>query len=568
MEAAESADPLGIAGSVEGERLRFGELVGRRGVTTIHRATHLELGRPVLVELLDVAQPAETSVLADLRREAGILHDLALAGGAIPRVLGVSALTTPAGRWVPYVIREDPGGDPIDMFAAAWRERQGRAPSLAEVMAWLDPVARALASAHRMGLAHRELAPDRIVVATLGGEPRASLLGFSLVPSERKAPAFAPTHGAPEHFDPAFGEPGARSDVFALALITAELLAGRRGLRGESPGALCLSSTAADDRPTPRRMGVELGEAAESVFRSALAVKPEDRPADAGALWAQLTRAAVETTRPRDPEASPPSRRAAEPPGTGSSPAALPAVSPRMVRKWIAIGVGIAVLIAMVPLGVVLYLWSAQPPARKARAPRAKVTATASAQASTPGAHRALALTHAAAGRTTEALLEVRELLRISPGSAADAAIAEIVNQAARETGPPREEAFALMESGMGAHGPDLLLAIAMDSTAPSTVREDAEKSLAKKKVARGASKAVRVAMALRAARNPCDRKEHLERAREEGDERSLPSLTPLLATDGCGFLGTGDCYKCLGDRSQVRAAIEAIQARGRPPRR
>ena len=34
------------------------------------------------------------------------------------------------------------------------------------------------------------------------------------------------------------------------------------------------------------------------------------------------------------------------------------------------------------------------------------------------------------------------------------------------------------------------------------------------------------------------------------------------LATDGCGFLGTGDCLKCLGGRQDLREAISAIQGR------
>jgi hypothetical protein len=127
------------------------------------------------------------------------------------------------------------------------------------------------------------------------------------------------------------------------------------------------------------------------------------------------------------------------------------------------------------------------------------------------------------------------------------------------------ELAFELMEEGMGPAGPDLLFTLATTQATPKATKDRADRALGTEPVRNLASPSLRIALDLRGTKSSCDRKKLFPRARDEGDARSLPYLTPLLATSGCGFLGTGDCLKCLGGRQDLREAIGAIQAREKP---
>ncbi len=63
--------------------------------------------------------------------------------------------------------------------------------------------------------------------------------------------------------------------MFALALVGVELLAGRTALDGEDLVQLGFAAGNPERRPTPARFGVDVPDAVERVFATALAVKPQ-----------------------------------------------------------------------------------------------------------------------------------------------------------------------------------------------------------------------------------------------------------------------------------------------------
>jgi hypothetical protein len=76
------------------------------------------------------------------------------------------------------------------------------------------------------------------------------------------------------------------------------------------------------------------------------------------------------------------------------------------------------------------------------------------------------------------------------------------------------------------------------------------------------ASDAALVALDLHAATS-CDGKHAaIGRAKDSGDARALPLLTPLTYSQGCGFLRSRDCWPCLHRDGSLQAAIAAINAR------
>ena len=102
---------------------------------------------------------------------------------------------------------------------------------------------------------------------------------------------FAPAYGAPEQFDETVGAIGPWTDVYALALVALEAFTDRTVMLGEHLGELALKALDPDNRPTPRALGLAVGDHVEEVFARAVSLSPAGRPQDAGELWGMLKNA-------------------------------------------------------------------------------------------------------------------------------------------------------------------------------------------------------------------------------------------------------------------------------------
>ncbi len=162
----------------------------------------------------------------------------------------------------------------------------------------------------------------------------------------------------------------------------------------------------------------------------------------------------------------------------------------------------------------------------------------------------------------TKALDAYRRLFKLDPKMLSDSEVQENVALAA--TRPESEDyAFQIMEREMGSQGVDVLYRLAFESkgkSAKATAR--AARSLKTDAIRKKASKAALVALDLRAAGSCESKYKLLDRAREEGDARTLVQLRPLFSNTGCGFLGIADCWKCMRRSSLLADTVKAIEER------
>lgn len=176
-----------------------------------------------------------------------------------------------------------------------------------------------------------------------------------------------------------------------------------------------------------------------------------------------------------------------------------------------------------------------------------------------PRVPRAELTLHLAAHRGAEAMEVLARLLALDPDAAKGAEARAALDEALGGSPEAQAAAFALLEGPMGEAGVDRLLERAAQ---PGPLKARCLQSLAKPEVRAHASPAANVALGLREAKSCEARRGLLEAARDHGDERSLAHLRPLTYTRGCGFLGTGDCWRCLRGDKRLDEAIKAIEAR------
>jgi PAS domain S-box-containing protein len=168
-------------------------------------------------------------------------------------------------------------------------------------------VAEGLARAHQLGLVHRDVKPGNVLFDT---SARPLLADFGLARTHFGFAVGTPGYIAPEQAEGA--EPDSRADVYGLAVVVFEMLAGVR-LRGDASGAELLRQTMTEPPPSITDRRPDLPRRLNAVLARALAFDPEDRYPTTLEMLAELEdvlgRAPV--TAEEEPEAVAPGARPA-----------------------------------------------------------------------------------------------------------------------------------------------------------------------------------------------------------------------------------------------------------------
>ena len=108
----------------------------------------------------------------------------------------------------------------------------------------------------------------------------------------------------------------------------------------------------------------------------------------------------------------------------------------------------------------------------------------------------------------------------------------------------------------------DALVELSTSKAMPVQIQRRAAKSLTKADVRANASESTSVMLDLKSAKKCEDKRELLDRVKESGDARLLPSLKAMKSPRGCGFMGMRDCFSCLRKDTSLDDAIKAVEAR------
>jgi serine/threonine-protein kinase len=277
--AADSAAPRRALPPSLAARYEDLALLGEGGMGVVYRGFDPRLGRAVALKLIKGDDPALwRRFIQEARAQARVEHD---------NVCRVYEAGQADGE--PFVVMQLIDGEPLSRLASALSREQG--------VKLLREVAGAVHEAHRLGLIHRDLKPQNILVETLpDGSLKPYVVDFGLARevAEQGQTVTGAVLGTPAYMPPeqALGDVRSldrRSDVWSLGATLYELCAGRTPFVDENPWKL-LMKVAYEEPPTLSGLKKAVPPDLETIIMKCLERDPARRYDSARALGEDLQR--------------------------------------------------------------------------------------------------------------------------------------------------------------------------------------------------------------------------------------------------------------------------------------
>jgi len=601
-------------GTVIAARYRLDRRLGAGGVGDVYLASALPEERRVAVKLLRRELGLLPEVVALFEREAAAASRI-----DHPNVAGALDFGRLQDGSLYLVLEYVAGASLAEVLASEGPLETARALRIARA------IAAALGAAHRAGIVHRDLKPENVMLTERPGPETVKVVDFGVaqLPAEcstRVTPALRATFtGTPEYMAP---EQAAgtivdhRADLNTLGVVLYAMLAGHPPFRDETMEAVLRRQIAEPPPPLPAR--VDAGAAALTM--TLLAKDPDHRPPTADDVVRRIDELvapeagaeAESEPRPASSSRSPASStsrstassrvaRVADPaPGPASSAGATssrrpgarpvpPAPEPRTPRPrlllWLVV-VTVTLLLVLIGAGAAtrsrraaVGLAPSRPSAPPSEVELARIAARAAtgdaaalvdlerARPLSAPALRALGRGYAARGAASRSVAAYARALQLDPTLADEPVIARDVRRAIDDPAAS-EAALELASARLGTRGLDVVFdawSAARQDTARTALATRSKRLLDDPRVARRASPALRVALALWAGTSCESYRALLPQVVVEGDARSLPVLNALARTQGCGPQQRRDCFACLRGDDLLARATAAAAARPAP---
>jgi len=274
-----TTDPM--LGKVVAGRYRLEARLGEGGMGVVYRARHVLIDRVVALKLIRPDLRGETHLRAWMLREARAANRVDHA-----HIIDIHDIgETEEGEL--YLVMEY-------LVGTALSQELSRGPMpIARAVDILEQMCAALARAHDLGVVHRDLKSDNILLTARGGrKDYVKILDFGLAAIARD-PRLAPkgaVFGTPEYMSPeqARGEDAnAGSDLYALGVLLFEMLSGQLPFRSNDREQLLEMQRSAPP-PRPRAIRPDAHPQAEAICLRLLDKEVRRRYQDAHHLQEEL----------------------------------------------------------------------------------------------------------------------------------------------------------------------------------------------------------------------------------------------------------------------------------------
>lgn len=274
--------------------LQIENILGRGGMGTVYRATHLTLDRVVAVKIINADVAANTDISQRFAREARLMAKLRHPRAAMIYDSG----TLPDGRL--FIVMEYVEG----ITLAEVLQKEGRIPFQKAVDIAVS-ICDVLGEAHSLGIIHRDLKPANIMlnkqgvfvldfgIAKLLNSDNAESMKLSMTGGG--ALIGTPYYMSPEQ---CLGNPvEARSDLYSLGALLFEMLSGRPPFDEDIFSAVIIKH-AMVEAPKLEEFCRDIPPALCNVVNGLLSKNPDDRPANAAVTRALLEASVSGQTSP------------------------------------------------------------------------------------------------------------------------------------------------------------------------------------------------------------------------------------------------------------------------------
>ena len=264
---------------------RLERLLGRGGMGLVYYGWDTILERAVAIKLIDSRDQRRTAYAQQFVQEAKAIAKL-----QHDHIIQVYQAGEKDGLY--YFAMEYIEGQDLDHLLAELKQQEQHLPT-AEVLRIGRAVAAALDYAHAQGIIHRDVKPANILVAQDG---RILLTDFGLATSSQAEATSDTTNfsGSPYYMAPEQirqeTETVPLSDIYALAVVLYEMLAGQLPFTDPSPTSAALQHVT-QPPPLPQAINPALNEMVGQVLLKALSKDPADRYQSGGDLIRALAHA-------------------------------------------------------------------------------------------------------------------------------------------------------------------------------------------------------------------------------------------------------------------------------------
>ncbi len=287
--------PRALVGMTIGDRYRIEELIGEGGMGAVYRVQHTQLRKAMAVKVLHPEMTRLPEVVQRFENEA-----MAAAHIDHPHVVAATDFgKLDDGSF--FLALEFVEGKTLREVIGEGRLELGRSLHIA------TQIAAALSRAHSLKIVHRDLKPENVKLTLRNDDPDfVKVLDFGIAkvslgelidgePTDPKRPVLTQAgmvYGTPEYMAPeqALGQPvDARADLYALGIITYEMLCGVRPFEAESKVALLgMQVTAPVPKMVDKCAEANVPPEVEALVSQLLAKEASERLGDAKVLVDRL----------------------------------------------------------------------------------------------------------------------------------------------------------------------------------------------------------------------------------------------------------------------------------------
>lgn len=276
-----------LVGRLIANRYLVGEVLGSGGLCTVYRGEDLRRQRDVAIKVLPGEKARVTELAARFQREVTSAKRI-----DHPNVAAISDSGKLDDGGL-FLVMELLRGRLLSQVLAQEKIELARAFGLAR------QVLTGLAEAHRLGIVHRDVKPDNVMLTTTHGLEVVKLFDFGIASNERaalKLTAPGTAFGTPQYISPemAMGQKvDARADLYTVGVMLFEMAAGRLPFQREDDLDL-LRAHISEEPPKPSEVAPErhLPAALDALITRAMKKKPDERFASAEEMIFALDAAA------------------------------------------------------------------------------------------------------------------------------------------------------------------------------------------------------------------------------------------------------------------------------------